>query len=190
MKTWFFPKLIVNVKATVENKRLFGLCCLSPVMQVLNSCSHRYVSHLQRKSNSRGGEHRDQECGSPRVRLKYCTSVAQLENSWILACHVQYMQDVFPRSAGNNSSISPQGSIKCLKWGHGNYRMEILRCLWFFFFFFDTVFLVCFLPRQHLKSSEAKSSHIIMLCSIMHLHHDTIMCFRTLLHCFSLQVGI
>ncbi len=50
MKTWYFPKLIVNVKATVENKRLFGLRCLSPVMQVLKSCSHRYVSPLQRKS--------------------------------------------------------------------------------------------------------------------------------------------
>ncbi len=62
------------------------------------------------------------------------TSVAQLENSWILACHVQDMQFVFPRSAGNNSSISLQGSIKCSKWGQGTYRIEILRCLWIFLY--------------------------------------------------------
>ncbi len=98
------------------------------------------------------------------------TSVAQLENSWILACHVQDMQVVFPRSAGNNSSISLQGSIKCSKWGQGTYRIEILRCLWFFY----TVFLVSFLPRQHLKSSEAKSSHIFMMCTAFTSWHNCV----------------
>lgn len=150
------------------------------VLSLLSSSCHTGVEFLQPllgvsspvEEQNWGRGHRDQECGSQRERLKYCTQVLL---NWLNSCLPCARPGLYSQSVlvtTQLSSIFPQGSIKFLKWGQGTNRKEMLRFLQNCFrhkLCSKTQFvsyLYCTWSR-HASDRKVvpKRSRIIMLCS-------------------------